>query len=99
MTFRKKTCGRCLVSGVRFGRRADLELHEEPCEENAAYIPTWLEVLKKDNSAIFAAAAHAQRASENAFLPSAVWLEVSLRCSGRLGVGPEWRQVQAGPLG
>jgi antirestriction protein ArdC len=43
---------------------ADLELHEEPCEENAAYIATWLEVLKKDNRAIFAAAAHAQRAAD-----------------------------------
>jgi antirestriction protein ArdC len=43
---------------------ADLELHEEPREENAAYIATWLEVLKKDNRAIFAAAAHAQRAAD-----------------------------------
>jgi hypothetical protein len=39
----------------------DLEIHEEPCEENAAYIATWLEVLKKDNRAIFAAAAAATR--------------------------------------
>jgi antirestriction protein ArdC len=41
---------------------ADLELHQEPREENAAYIATWLEVLKNDNRAIFAAAAHEQRA-------------------------------------
>ena len=41
-----------------------LELHQEPREENAAYIATWLEVLKNDNRAIFAAAAHAQRAAD-----------------------------------
>ena len=33
-------------------------------EENAAYIATWLEVLKHDNRAIFAAAAHAQKAAD-----------------------------------
>jgi hypothetical protein len=43
---------------------ADLELQQEPREENAAYIATWLEVLKNDNRAIFAAAAHAQRAAD-----------------------------------
>ncbi len=43
---------------------ADLELHQEPREENASYIATWLEVLKNDNRAIFAAAAHAQRAAD-----------------------------------
>ena len=42
---------------------ADLELHQEAREENAAYIATWLEVLKNDNRAIFAAAAHAQTSS------------------------------------
>ena len=43
---------------------ADLELLQEPREENASYIATWLEVLKNDNRAIFAAAAHAQRAAD-----------------------------------
>ncbi len=43
---------------------ADLELHQEPREENAAYIATWLEVLKHDNHAIFTAAADAQRAAD-----------------------------------
>lgn len=43
---------------------ADLELNEEPREDNAAYIATWLEVLKNDNRAIFTAAAHAQRAAD-----------------------------------
>jgi len=28
---------------------ADLELHQEPREDNAAYIAHWLEVLKNDN--------------------------------------------------
>jgi antirestriction protein ArdC len=43
---------------------ADLELHQEASEENAAYIATWLEVLKHDHRAIFAAAAHAQKAAD-----------------------------------
>ncbi len=43
---------------------ADLELEQEAREENAAYIATWLEVLKNDNRAIFAAAAKAQRAAD-----------------------------------
>jgi antirestriction protein ArdC len=43
---------------------ADLELEQEPREENAAYIATWLEVLKNDNRAIFEAAAKAQRAAD-----------------------------------
>ncbi len=43
---------------------ADLALQQELREDNAAYIATWLEVLKKDNHAIFAAAAHAQRAAD-----------------------------------
>lgn len=43
---------------------ADIELHQEPREDNAAYIATWLEVLKNDSRAIFTAAAHAQRATD-----------------------------------
>jgi antirestriction protein ArdC len=43
---------------------ADLELALEPREENASYIATWLEVLKSDSRAIFAAASHAQRAAD-----------------------------------
>jgi antirestriction protein ArdC len=41
---------------------ADLELTPEIREDHAAYIATWLQVLKNDNRAIFQAAAHAQRA-------------------------------------
>ena len=41
---------------------ADLELTPEVRDDHAAYLATWLEVLKNDNRAIFAAAAHAQRA-------------------------------------
>src|SRR5581483_736294 len=41
---------------------ADLELTPEVREDDAAYIATWLTVLKNDNRAIFQAAAHAQRA-------------------------------------
>jgi Zincin-like metallopeptidase len=43
---------------------ADLELRQEPREDNAAYIANWLEVLKNDNRAIFAASAYAQRAPD-----------------------------------
>jgi antirestriction protein ArdC len=41
---------------------ADLELTPEVRDDHAAYIATWLTVLKNDNRAIFQAAAHAQRA-------------------------------------
>jgi antirestriction protein ArdC len=43
---------------------ADLNLQNEPREENAAYIANWLEVFKHDSRAIFSAAAHAQRAAD-----------------------------------
>ncbi|MCW5716902.1 MAG: DUF1738 domain-containing protein [Bauldia sp.] len=43
---------------------ADLDLTPEPREDHAAYIASWLKVLKGDNRAIFTAAAHAQRAAD-----------------------------------
>jgi antirestriction protein ArdC len=43
---------------------ADLSLQQEAREENAAYIASWLKVLKSDSRAIFSAAAHAQRAAD-----------------------------------
>ena len=43
---------------------ADLALMPEPGEDHAAYIQSWLKVLKNDKRAIFAAAAHAQRAAD-----------------------------------
>jgi antirestriction protein ArdC len=43
---------------------ADLGITPEPREDHAAYVASWLEVLKNDKRAIFAAAAHAQRASD-----------------------------------
>jgi antirestriction protein ArdC len=43
---------------------ADLGLRLEDREDHAAYIGHWLTVLKEDKRAIFAAAAHAQRAAE-----------------------------------
>lgn len=36
----------------------------EPGEDHAAYIQSWLKVLKDDKRAIFSAAAHAQRAAD-----------------------------------
>jgi len=43
---------------------ADLELTPEPGTDHAAYIQSWLKVLKSDKRAIFSAAAHAQRAAD-----------------------------------
>jgi antirestriction protein ArdC len=58
---------------------ADLELHQEPREDNAAYIANWLEVLKNDNRAIFTAAAHAQRAAD--YLNQKAAAQVSMTCA------------------
>ena len=41
---------------------ADLDLTPEPREDHAAYIGSWLKVLRNDKRAIFTAASHAQRA-------------------------------------
>jgi antirestriction protein ArdC len=43
---------------------ADLDLAPEPREDHAAYIASWLKVLKDDKRAIFTAASHAQRAAD-----------------------------------
>jgi antirestriction protein ArdC len=43
---------------------ADLGITPEPREDHAAYLASWLEVLKSDKRAIFTAAAHAQRAAD-----------------------------------
>jgi antirestriction protein ArdC len=43
---------------------ADLGLELTPREDHAAYIASWLEVLKHDKRFIFSAAAHAQRAAD-----------------------------------
>ena len=41
---------------------ADLDMTPEPRADHAAYIASWLKVLKSDKRAIFTAASHAQRA-------------------------------------
>lgn len=43
---------------------ADLGLTPEPRDDHAAYIGSWLTVLKNDKRAIFTAASHAQRAAD-----------------------------------
>ncbi|MEJ0051702.1 MAG: zincin-like metallopeptidase domain-containing protein [Methylovirgula sp.] len=43
---------------------ADLDLTPEVREDHAAYIGSWLKVLKNDKRAIFTAASHAQRAAD-----------------------------------
>ncbi len=43
---------------------ADLHMTPEVREDHAAYIESWLKVLKNDKRAIFSAAAHAQRAAD-----------------------------------
>jgi antirestriction protein ArdC len=44
---------------------ADLGLAPEDREDHAAYIASWLKVLKHDKGAVFSAAAHAQRAADH----------------------------------
>jgi antirestriction protein ArdC len=55
---------------------AGLELTPEIREDHAAYIGSWIKVLKNDRRAIFAAASHAQRAAD--FLHG---LQKSVACS------------------
>jgi antirestriction protein ArdC len=43
---------------------ADLELTPEVRDDHAAYIASWISVLKNDKRAIFSAAAHAQKATD-----------------------------------
>ncbi|SMD15109.1 zincin-like metallopeptidase domain-containing protein [Rhizobium sp. RU36D] len=43
---------------------ADISITPEVMEDHAAYIDSWLKVLKGDKRAIFSAAAHAQRAAD-----------------------------------
>jgi len=43
---------------------ADLEITPEVRDDHAAYIGSWLKVLKGDKRAIFTAASHAQRAAD-----------------------------------
>jgi len=43
---------------------ADLDLCLQPRADHAAYIASWLKVLKNDKRAIFTAASHAQRAAD-----------------------------------
>jgi antirestriction protein ArdC len=43
---------------------ADLDLAPEPREQHAAYIVNWIEVLKDDKRARFAASSQAQRAAD-----------------------------------
>jgi antirestriction protein ArdC len=43
---------------------AELDIAPQPRPEHAAYIASWLEVLKGDKRAIFSAASHAQRAAD-----------------------------------
>jgi len=52
---------------------ADLDLTPEARADHAAYIASWLKVLKDDKRAIFTAAAHAQRAADylNGLQPAA----------------------------
>jgi len=43
---------------------AALDLAAEPREDHAAYLASWIKVLREDKRAIFTAAAHAQRAAD-----------------------------------
>jgi antirestriction protein ArdC len=43
---------------------ADLEITHESSPDHAAYIASWLQVLRNDKKAVFTAASHAQRAAD-----------------------------------
>jgi antirestriction protein ArdC len=43
---------------------ADLDLTPQVRDDHAAYIASWLKVLKDDKRAVFTAASHAQRAAD-----------------------------------
>jgi antirestriction protein ArdC len=43
---------------------ADLGITPETRDDHAAYIASWLQVLKDDKRAIFTAASHAQKAAD-----------------------------------
>ena len=43
---------------------ADLGITPETREDHAAYIGSWLQVLKNDKRAIFTATSHAQKAAD-----------------------------------
>ena len=43
---------------------ADLGITPEICDDHAAYLDHWLQVLKQDKRAIVSAASHAQRAAD-----------------------------------
>ena len=44
---------------------ADLGITPKPREDHASYLAHWLQILREDKRAIFAAAAHAQRAVDS----------------------------------
>ena len=43
---------------------ASVPVERRAMSDHAAYIASWLEVLRRDNRAIFTAASHAQRAAD-----------------------------------
>lgn len=57
---------------------ADLGVTAEPREDHAAYLASWLKVLKEDKRAIFSAAAHAQRAAD--YLRGTVGIREKVPC-------------------
>jgi antirestriction protein ArdC len=65
---------------------ADLDLTPEPRADHAAYIGSWLKVLKDDKRAIFTAASHAQRAAD--------FLHTTGSSSGTADVNPSAEGLQ-----
>jgi antirestriction protein ArdC len=71
---------------------ADLGLTPELRADHAAYIASWLKVLKADKRAVFTAAAHAQRAAD--FLHGR---QLSPAPASAPDAGPDADHSQAGP--
>jgi len=72
---------------------ADLGITPETRDDHAAYIASWLKVLKDDKRAIFTAASHAQKAADylHGLQPPAIRWIVGFR---RRGVGKPDRSLR-----
>ena len=53
-----------LPKSARLSSAADLGITPETRDDHAAYIASWLKVLKDDKRAIFTAASHSQKAAD-----------------------------------
>jgi hypothetical protein len=78
---------------------ADLGITPEPREDHAAYLVSWLDVLKNDKRAILTSAAHAQKAADFLHGLQAPMIHI-LACPRPAGAGaPGTKRYGAGCAG